>query len=502
MYLIGLDIGTTGCKTSIFTVEGKLTASAWREYRVEIPFPNWAEQDAELVWKLAQETIREAYSKIEGRESVVALGLSCQGEAVTPVDRKGNAIRKTILGMDTRTDRENEWLVDHLGSKDLFKWTGMPVHTINTLPKLLWIRNHEPEIWRNADKFLLYEDFIINKMTGNTVVSRCLASRTQLYNLQKDSWSTEILNSIDLDPARLSMVQGSGQVAGTMRRDLADSLGLPNTPIIASGGHDQACGALGVGLSRPGISMVSTGTAEVVEVALDSPGLNSTLEKGNISVYAHVIPGLFLAMTLNHSGGLVLRWFRDTFCGEEVRQARLDGTDPYDLILKNASPEPSSLLLLPHFSGSGTPHFDTSSKGVIAGLTFGTTKSDIAKAIIEGLTFELKYNLEVLQKGKIKINELRAIGGGARSEIWLQMKADVTGIPVVVPKITEAASWGAAILGGVAAGCYRDAASAADTALSFEREYQPNSEKREKYLKRYKLYKQVYPKMNSILHGL
>jgi xylulokinase len=287
-----------------------------------------------------------------------------------------------------------------------------------------------------------------------------------------------------------------------MRPGLAESLGLAEPPLVSTGGHDQACGALGVGLVRPGLAMVSTGTAEVVEVALDSPALNETLYGGNVSVYAHVVPGLYLAMTLNHSGGLLLRWFRDTLCGEEMRQAQASGRDPYGLILEGASLEPTSLLLLPHFAGSGTPWFDTASKGAILGLTIGTTKADLAKAILEGLTFELRVNLDLLKEGGVRIHELRAIGGGARSDLWLQLKADITGVPVVVPRIAEAACWGAALLAGVGAGCFASAAEAAEGALRLERRFEPDPERAARYGSRYALYREVYPAVASLSHRL
>jgi len=501
MRLIGLDIGTTGCKVAIFDVEGNLLSSASREYTVDIPQPNWAEQDAEGVWQLAQEALREAIAAAGGGE-IAALGLSVQGEAVMPVDAQGRALRPAILGMDTRTGEQNSWLEDKLGAEYLFQRTGMPVHTINTLPKLLWLKQYEPELWTNADRFLLYEDFLIHKLTGHAVISRCLASRTQLYDLHLDNWSSEVLDAIGLDPDRLAKVQPSGVAVGEMLPDLAESLGLSKPPLVVIGGHDQACGALGVGLTRPGLAMVSTGTAEVVEVVLDSPALNETLRRGNISCYAHVVPGLYLAMTLNHSGGLVLRWFRDALCQEEIRQAQATGSDPYDLILQGASPEPSPILLMPHFSGSGTPLLDTSSKGAILGLTFGTTKTDLAKAIIEGLTFELCINLDLLKEGQVAINELRAIGGGARSDLWSQLKADVTGIPVVVPRITEAACWGAALLAGVGAGRFSSAAQAAEERVVLDRKFEPNSERMARYDARYALYREVYPAVRHIHHRL
>ncbi|GIK64675.1 MAG: xylulokinase [Chloroflexota bacterium] len=496
--LIGLDIGTTACKASLFREDGTLVAKATREYSIQIPHKGWAEQNAEIVWTLAEEALAQVL-KDSGTRDVVAIGISAQGEAVMPVNAQGQTLRPAILGMDTRTDAQNVWLRERFGAEHLFDLTGVPVHTINTLPKLLWLREHEPEIWSRADKFLLYEDFVIHKMTGQAMVSRCLASRTQMYDLKADCWNTDLLDAAGLAPSRLSLVQQSGKAVGEMRPDLASALGFSRPPLVVSGGHDQACGALGVGLTKPGLAMVSTGTAEVMEVSLDQPTVNKSLYESNISVYAHVVPGLYLAMTLNHSGGLLLRWFRDTFGQEELRQAQIGGLDAYDLILKNAPDHPTRLMVLPHFSGSGTPTFDIASKGAILGLTFASTRPEIAKALLEGLTFELRLNLDLLIKGGIFISELRAIGGGARSAIWVQLKADITGLPVAVPIVTEAAGWGAALLAGVGAGVFENLDEAVN--VTFEQRYLPGPYS-PNYQERYQVYQSIYPTLAALNHRL
>jgi xylulokinase len=313
-----------------------------------------------------------------------------------------------------------------------------------------------------------------------------------------------VLTFGELDPDRLSIVQQSGVAAGELTDELTRVLGLGQPPLVVSGGHDQACAALGAGLTRAGLAMVSTGTAEVVEVALPSPKVlttNDSLYRGNISLYAHVVPDLYLAMTLNQSGGLLLRWFRDTLCLDDLLAARHSGRDAYDLILASAPAGPTSLLVLPHFQGSGSPWFDTASKGAILGLTFGATKAEIAKALLEGLTFELRVNLDVLADGRVAIDELRAVGGGAKSDLWLQMKADVTAIPVVAPRVTDAAAWGAAMLAGVAAGAFASAAEAADRTVHFDRRFAPGTAAAA-YAPRYQLYREVYPTLRDLNHRI
>jgi xylulokinase len=502
MSTIGLDIGTTGCKAVVFSDEGRIVGQARREYSIISPKPGWAEQDAESVWKLATDALGEAVAGSR-KDPPVALALSVQGEAVIPVDKNGGALRRAILGMDTRTADENLWLIKNIGAQELFNRTGMPVHTINTLPKLLWLKRNEPGIWKRAHQFLLYEDFFLRRLSGQATISHCLASRTQMYDLTAGSWADNILSKCGIEQNRLAALgPEDGGVVGVMSRKAAEKAGLKKEVLLASGGHDQACAALGSGVVQSGLAMVSTGTAEVVEVAMDSPVLNQALRKGNISVYRHVVPLVYLAMTLNHSGGLLLRWFRDTLCKWECEQAHRIGRDPYNLILADVPDGPTDVMVLPHFAGSGTPLLDTTSKGAIVGLTFSTTRSAIAKAILEGLTYELRINLELLKKAGVKIKELHAVGGGAKSPLWLQLKADICRVPLRVPQVTDAACLGAAILAGVAAGVYPDFATAVKNTVRLKRRVKPDKRDAAAYEKRYQLYKQIYPALINVSRQL
>ncbi len=498
MSLIGLDIGTTGCKAILFDEDGLVLSQVSKEYAILTPRPNWAEQDAEHVWTLAWDALKEAVARNPG-EPPKAMALSVQGEAVIPVDGDGRALRHAILGMDTRTGEENRWLLEQFGAQTLFTRTGMPIHTINTLPKLLWLQRHEPQLWSRAHQFLLYEDFFLRRLSGQATISHCLASRTQMYDLAVGTWASDMLDRCEIDPGRLAkLAPAEGGQVGVLRGDLAAEPGLKAGLLLASGGHDQACAALGSGIIRDGLAMVSTGTAEVVEVAMRNPILSHHLRNGGISVYRHVVPGLYLAMTLNHSGGLLLRWFRDTFCQSQVEQARQMGKDAYDLILASAPAGPTSLMVLPHFAGGGTPTLDTSSKGAILGLTFATDRATLAKAILEGLTFELRVNLDLLRDSGISIDELRAVGGGARSPLWLQLKADICRRPLRVPGVTEAACLGAGLLAGVACGIYPDVETAVSRTVHLGRRITPDDESATAYEDRFTTYTQLYPALKTL----
>lgn len=499
MSVIGLDIGTTGCKAIVFSDDWRILGHGKREYSILTPQANWAEQDAELVWELAIESLAEAVSQSQV-DPPRAMTLSVQGEAIIPVDKHGKPLRNTILGMDTRTTEENAWLTDTFGAEAVFNKTGMPMHTMNTLTKLLWLKKYEPVIWDRSHQFLLYEDYFLKRLTGGALISHCLASRTQMYDLQNGCWAEDILDKCKIDIRRLSrLAPATGGVIGSLEKDIATRIGIDGEVLVVSGGHDQACAALGSGVVDPGLAMVSTGTAEVVEVAMSSPMLSERLRRGNISVYRHVVPGLFLSMTLNHSGGLLLRWFRDTLGKDKLLEAEQSGKDAYDLLLMDAKSEPTDLMVLPHFSGSGTPTLDTTSRGAFLGMTFATSNADMAKAILEGLTFELLINLYLLRESGIKINELHAVGGGARSDIWLQIKADICEIPLGVPRVTEAACLGAAILASVGVGNYDSVNSAVKEAVVIDRKIIPCDKNVEVYRKRYELYMGLYPKLISLL---
>jgi xylulokinase len=492
MSVIGLDIGTTGCKAIVFGDQWEILGRAGREYGISTPRAGWYEQDAEHVWVLAMEALQEALTTVRG-DAPQALALSVQGEATIPVDARGRALRPAILGMDTRTSAENEWLAHTFGAETLFQRTGIPMHTMNTITNLLWLQKHEPALWRRADRFLLYEDYFLSRLGGEAYISPCLASRTQMLDIHAGAWMDDILETCKIDTERLAKLATPGRPLGCLQPAVSQALGLAGDVALLSGGHDQACAALGCGVIQSGLAMVSTGTAEVVEVAMAQPMLADELRRGGISVYLHVIPNLSLAMTLNHSGGLCLRWLRDTLCRDKLLEAMQVGDDAYDRILAGVTEGPTRLMVLPHFSGAGTPLLDNRSRAALLGLDFATRQADIAKALLEGLCFELKCNLDLLQRAGIPIRELRAVGGGSRSPLWIQLKADIGQVPLRIPRVTEAACLGAAILAAVGIGHYRDYADAVRDAVRLDQTVTPDPINAKAYEPRFKLYQRLYP---------
>ena len=497
MKLIGLDVGTTGCKAVVFDAEGNVLGHGFREYGVICDAPGKAEQDAELVWSLTKEVLREAVSNT-GNSDIAALSLSVQGDAVIPVDDDFSALHPAILGMDYRSAAQAEKCADVLGSKALFEETGMKPHPMNSLTKVLLLREMTPAVFSRMARIVTYADFLLGKLGGEAAIDYTMASRTMAFESGTLRWSDRIHRALDLDKAIWSKPVPSGTIIGNIRPTLAEELGLPANLRLVTGGHDQTCAALGAGGVHPGLGVVSTGTAEVLSAALSAPRLSNEMFESFYPCYLHAVKGMFFTFSLNHVGGLLLRWWRDNFAGQEASEASQRGIDAYRLIDEHMPRGPSSVMVLPHFNGSGTPGCDLQSKGAVVGLTLATTRHDIARAILEGLTFELNLNLETMLACGIPIEALAAVGGGAKSAVWLQLKADILNRPLNTLRCREAACLGAALLAGTAVGIYKDLKEAVARTVQYEREFVPSTAQVQAYSERYATYKLLQPSLRVI----
>jgi xylulokinase len=501
MSLLGLDIGTTGCKAAAFNIEGEMLAFAYREYPLIFPQAGWIELDGRQVWHHTQEAIREVAAKTKD-DPIKALSVSAQGEAVTPLDKNGNILYNSIVTFDTRTSEYVEWWEKRLSKQEIFQTTGMPLHGMYTINKIMWVRDNLPGIFARADKFLCYEDLVFKKLGLTPTIDFSLAARTMAFGLAKKRWSEKILSHAEIDPSLLPEIKPSGTVVGTIPGTVAQQLGLPKGVVAVTGGHDQPCGALGAGIVEPGIAMYATGTVECITPALSRPVLNKRMLENNFSCYPHTCKNMYVTIAFNFSGGSLLRWFRDNFADEERRTARSKGIDVYDLLISQVPEKPGNLFILPHFTATGTPHFDTKSKGAILGLTLSTTKQDIIKAILEGVTFEMKLNTHLLEKSGVKIDRLHAIGGGAKSEIWMQLKADIMNKPIVSLNVTEAACLGAAILAGAATSEFDSIIDAAKQLAKPKQAYEPDKQRADNYEQKFLLYRQIYPTIARLNHQM
>lgn len=497
MRLIGLDVGTTGCKAIVFGPAGEALGHGFREYGVICDAPAKAEQDAEQVWALTKEALREAVAQA-GVKDIRALSVSAQGDAIVPVDREFRALHPAILGMDYRSRAQAERCAELCGALALFQSTGMRPHPMNSVTKVLLLRDIAPAVFERAAKIVTYADFILGKLGGEGVIDFTMASRTMAFDLHRKVWHEEIHRRLGLRPQMWSRPAPSGQPAGTVRDGLADELGLPRGLLLVTGGHDQTCAAIGSGAVRSGLGVVSTGTAEVMSMALDAPALSAAVFDNYYPCYLHAKDGMHFTFSLNHAGGILLKWWRDNFAGPETAEAGLTGADAYRLIDERMPSEPSPVLFLPHLTGSGTPTCDLGSKGAVVGLTLGTTRHDIARAMLEGLTFELRLNLHTMEQCGMPVTELVAAGGGAKSPRWLQLKADILNRPLRTLRCREAACLGAALLAGAGAGVYRNLDEGVAQAVSYDQQYVPIPNHVAVYAERYAVYRQLHPALRTV----
>ena len=351
-------------KAVVFDTSGNVRGSGFREYGVTCDQPGKAEQDALQVWALTVEALRDAVSA-SGMRSAAAIGLSVQGDAIIPLDSQGVPVHPAILGMDYRSAAEAQWCDRTIGARRLFDLTGMRPHALNAIVKALWLKRHRPEAWKSARRIVTYADFVLAQLGADPVIDWTMASRTMGFDLAGRRWSVEVLEALEIEPALLSRTVPSATAAGGLSREAAGKIGLEPGTLLATGGHDQTCAAVGAGIVKPGVGLLSAGTADVLSTASEHPLLSDAIFEGYYPCYLHACPGLYFTFSLNHVGGILFRWYRDTFGGAEVIQAVAAGSDPYDLMISAMPSGPSPLMILPHFNGSGNPVCDMNSKGAI-----------------------------------------------------------------------------------------------------------------------------------------
>lgn len=501
MSLLGLDVGTTGCKAVAFTHNGEVITSAYREYPLESPNPGWAQLDSNRVWADIKACLGEVASQTTN-DPITAMAVSCQGEAVTPVSADGTILAPSPVSFDTRTESHVLRWEEKFGRKRIFETTGQPLASLFTALKMQWFAENQPEVIQHAAHILGYEDFVMFKLGLPATTDYTFAARTMLFDVRKADWDDEFLAFAGLSRDQMPTLKPSGTLVGTVADSIADEIGLPRGVQVVTGGHDQPCQMLGAGATEPGVAAYGIGTVECIGPAFSELLLNDTMLGNNICTYHHTCPELYIALVYNYTGGILFRWYRDQLAHEEMRVASEQGRDVYDVITESACDHPTSLLVLPHFTTTGVPHFDNRSRGAILGLTLDTTRGEISRAMLEGTTYELRQCVELFQRAGGTIDVLRATGGGAKSDFWLQIKADIMGIPVAVPAVSEAGCLGCAILAGTATGVYSGIREAAQSLARIERTFEPQMENHSIYTERFQWFKEVYPRNKDLFHQI
>jgi xylulokinase len=495
-YLLGIDIGTSGTKVLAIDETGKIAASASAEYPLITPRPLWAEQHPQDWWRATCSCISKILEEIPA-EAIAGVGLSGQMHGLVMLDANNEVLRPAILWCDQRTAAQCEKITEAVGASTLIEETCNPVLTGFTAPKIVWARDSEPQIFKQARMHLLPKDYIRFKLTGEFATEVSDASGTSLLNVPKRQWSTRVLDKLEIPIEHLPRVYESYEVSSVISKAGAAATGLKEGTPVVGGGGDQAAGAVGNGIVQSGVISVTTGTSGVVFAFADTPVVDPALR---VHTFCHAVPNKWHVMGVMLSAGGSLRWYRDTMCLPETQVAQVMGIDPYEVIAREAAAAPAGsegLLFLPYLTGERTPHPDPNARGAFIGLTVRHTKAHLARAVMEGVSFGLKDSLEILKGMKVSIGNVRASGGGARSEVWRQIQADIFGYPLSVMAADEGPALGVALLAGVGAGIYKTVEEACSTVVKTTGTTSVQPEHAAAYEKYYEVYRALYPALKG-----
>jgi xylulokinase len=492
-YVLGIDVGTTGTKALVVDSAGQVVARSTHDYPLHTPRPSWAEQDPHDWWQATVAAIRDVMAQSGARaEDVRGLGLSGQQHGSVFLDRDGQVLREALLWCDQRTAAQCEWIHRAVGLDRVVAETSNPVLTGFQAPKIVWLRDNEPDLYARLRMILLPKDYVRYRLSGEFATEVSDAAGTSLLNVPKRQWSQVMLAALGLTEDMLPRVHESPVASTSLSQAAAEATGLrPGTP-IAGGGGDNACSAVGNGVIEEGIVAVSVGTSGTVFAPMLEPKVDSKLR---VHTFCHAVPGQWHAMGVMLSAGGSLRWFRDALCAEEKAEAERRGVDPYEIITAEAATAPigsEGLLCLPYLTGERTPHADPHARGVFVGLGLRHTKAHMARAIMEGVCYGLRDSLEILREMKLPIREIRNTGGGSRSPFWRQMQADVFRAPLMGMAIDEGAAFGAALLGGVAGGVWPDVPAACAAAVRTREPVTPDRKASSVYNRYYRVYQSLY----------
>lgn len=500
MKIAGLDIGTTGCKCTVFDEQGTCLGKAYRDYPV-LRAVGGHEVDVSTIMDGVYEVIREMARQYP---DIAGIGVTSFGETFVMTDEDGNPLHPAMLYTDPR-GREECWeLIRKLGEKEIANVTGLRPHEMYSISKMMWIRKHQPEIYAQAKHIFLMEDYVVYHLTGICQIDYSLASRTMAFDIRRLSWSREIFDAAGVDISLMSLPVPIGRLAGKVTDEAVLKTGLSEDTCIVSVGHDQLAAAVGAGAFSSSVAVDGAGTVECLTPIYDKIPDIDVMTKGYYSVVPYVIPGKYVAYAFSYTGGALLQWCTDTLAKKEKELAKEQGISVNEYLERKYATdgkagEPSGLLVLPHFAGAATPYMDTGSKGAVLGMTTATTVSDLYRGCMEGVVYEMYLNYEKLKESGICFEKMHATGGGARSKVWMQMKADVLCLPMVALKTVDAGTVGSAMLTGVEIELFRNLEDAANHMVEETEVYYPCQEQHEKYMKMYEKYKQVYQAVRPLM---
>ena len=502
-YLLGIDIGTSGTKTVLFDEKGNAVASSLEEYPLYQPAIGWAEQEPEDWWRAVRLTVSAVLSKsCVNPADIKGVGLSGQMHGAVLLDRDNRVLRRAIIWCDQRSSAECEQITSFVGRERLVQITANPALTGFTASKVMWVKNNEPRIFEKTKKILLPKDYVRFKLTGEFATEVSDASGMQFLDVPGRKWSGEVLEKLGIDRSFLADVYESPEISGGISKEAAELTGLKEGTPVAGGAGDQAAGAVGNGIVKPGVVSSTIGTSGVVFAHSEDVCIDP---EGRVHTFCHAVPGKWHIMGVTQGAGLSLKWFRDNFCIEEKRTADLMKIDPYVLMDQEAEkvePGCGGLIYLPYLMGERTPHLDPYAKGVFFGLSAKHEKPDMIRSVMEGVVYSLKDCLEIIRNMGVEISEVRASGGGGRSRLWRQIQADVFGASITTLNSSEGPALGAALLAGVGAGIYNSVTEACEAAISIKNAQNPDMSVNKKYSGYYEIYRRLYRSLRQDFRDL
>jgi xylulokinase len=495
MKLLGIDVGTGGSRAVVTDETGRVLDSATIEHEhFASPRTGWAEQDARDWWRASSEAVRTVLARGNvTAEEIACVGLTGQMHGAVMLDEADEPLRPAIIWCDLRTDEQCRTLTERVGAQRLIQLVLNPALEGFTLPKMLWVREREPRVWERVRAVLLPKDYVRLRLTGDKATDVADASGTLLFDVRRRAWSKEMLGHAGIDESILPRAFESPEVTGRVCEAGARETGLrAGTPVVAGAG-DQAAGAVGMGIVRPGAVSATIGTSGVVFAATDAPALDT---RGRVHTFCHAVPGRWHVMGVTQGAGLSLRWFRDNFgAGPD------DGRDPYERLCEEAASAPpgsGGAVWAPYLMGERTPHLDPHARAALVGLTASHTRAHVVRAILEGVAFSLRDTITIFAEMDVPVESIRLGGGGARSPLWRQIQADAYGHAVELVEAEEGAAYGAALLAGVGGGVWKTVDEACAASVRVRYGVEPDAEAARVLDERYETFRSIYPALRSL----
>ena len=486
--LLGVDIGTSACKTALFDEKGSVLALGGCEYTVQYPRRGWAEQNPDQWWSSVCRAIREMMeeSGIDPAD-IAGIGVDGQSWSAIAVDGLGNVLCPTPIWTDTRCESICREVKECIPEEEIFSVCGNPVQPGYTWPKILWYRQNRPEAFAKTEKILQSNSFIVYRMTGEITQDISQGYGLACFDMRTGRWDTELCRRLGIPEKLLPSIVPCHQIVGRLTKEAAESCGLiPGIP-VAAGGLDAACGTLGAGVVSPGQTQEQGGQAGGMSICVDRYAADPRLILG-----FHAVPGRWLLQGGTTGGGGALKWLRETICPEL-------SFEEMSALADSAAPGSDGVTFLPYMAGERSPLWNPNAVGVFFGLRFGVSRAQMIRACMEGVAYALRHNLEVAEAAGAKAGILRAMGGSANSRVWTQIKADVTGCGIEVPASDTATTLGAAILAGVGTGVFSGFEEAAKKTVSVRRTFAPDASRKGIYDKGYQTYRQLYEHLKDLM---